>query len=125
MEINQRHVGDIAILDLKGKLTIDDGAELLHDTVTSIVFQGDRKVVLNLAGVPYMDSGGLGELVRCSLIVQREKGAIKLVNLTSKITDLLTITRLVTIFDTFDSEQAVLGSFGNADAVSVPVTSRI
>ena len=104
MEITKRHVDDITILDLKGKLTVGGGAELLRDTVTSIVFQGDRKVVLNLAGVPYMDSSGLGELVRCSLIVQREKGAIRLVNLTSKITDLLTITKLLTIFDTFDSE---------------------
>ena len=119
MDINKRRVGDIAILDLQGKLTMNDGAELLRDTVASIVFQGERKVVLNLAGVPYMDSGGLGELVRCHLIVQREPGgAIKLVNLTSKITDLLTITRLVTIFDTFDSEQAALGSFGD---VSAPV----
>jgi anti-sigma B factor antagonist len=120
MEINKRRVGDIAILDLQGKLTMNDGAELLRDTVASIVFQGDRKVVLNLGGVPYMDSGGLGELVRCHLIVQRETGgAIKLVNLTSKITDLLTITRLVTIFDTFDSEQEALGSFG----VSAPIAS--
>jgi anti-sigma B factor antagonist len=116
MEITKRHVNDVTILDLKGKLTVDGGAELLRDNVTSIVFQGDRKVVLNLAGVPYMDSGGLGELVRCSLIVQREKGAIKLVNLTSRITDLLTITKLLTIFDTFDSEQAALGSFGPAKA---------
>lgn len=125
MEINKRRIGDVAILDLQGKLTIDDGAELLRDTVTSIVFQGDRKVVLNLAGVPYMDSGGLGELVRCFLIVQREKGAVKLVNLTSKITNLLTITKLLTIFDTFDTEQAALGSFGDSNTVSVPVTSRV
>ena len=117
MDINKRRVGDIVILDLQGKLTLNDGAELLRDTVASIVFQGERKVVLNLADVPYMDSGGLGELVRCHLIVQREPGgAIKLVNLTSKITDLLTITRLVTVFDTFDSEQAALGSFGDVSA---------
>ena len=113
MEINKRRVGDIAILDLQGKLTIGAGAELLRDTVASTVFQGEKRVVLNLAGVPYMDSDGLGELVRCSLIVQREKGAIKLVNLTSRITDLLTITKLLTVFDTFDSEQAAIGSFGD------------
>ena len=123
MTINKRRVDDITILDLQGKLTIDGGAEMLRDTVTSVVFQGDRKVVLNLAGVPYMDSGGLGELVRCSLIVQREKGAIKLVNLTSKITDLLSITKLLTIFDTFDSEQAALDSFGRQNAASAAVAS--
>ena len=112
MEITKRRVADVTILDLKGRLTTGGGAELLRDTVTSVVFQGDRKLVLNLAGVPYMDSGGLGELVRCSLIVQREKGAIRLVNLTSKITDLLTITKLLTIFDTSDTEKAALASFG-------------
>ena len=111
MEISKRHVGDITILDLQGKLMVGGSAELLRDTVASIVFQGDRKVVLNLAGVPYIDSSGLGELVRCSLILQREKGAIRLVNLTSKITNLLAITKLLTVFDTFDSEPAALGSF--------------
>ena len=123
MDINKRHIDDITILDLQGKLTIGDGAEVLRDTVASIVFQGDRKVVLNLAAVPYMDSGGLGELVRCALIVKREKGAIKLVNLTSRITDLLTITKLLTIFDTFDSESAAFLSFANQDVDSTPVAS--
>ena len=123
MDINKRHIDDITILDLQGKLTIDAGAEVLRDTVTSIIFQGDRKIVLNLAGVPYMDSGGLGELVRCSLIVKREKGAIKLVNLTSRITDLLTITKLLTIFDTFASESAALDSFRDQGVASVPVAS--
>ena len=111
MDITKRHVNDVIVLDLNGRLTVGGEAQLLRDTVASIVFQGERKVILNLAGVPYMDSAGLGELVRCSLIVQREKGTIKLMNLTSKITDLLTITKLLTVFDTFDSEQAALGSF--------------
>ena len=124
MEIDKRHVNDITILDLKGRLTVDDGAELLRDTVASIIFQGDRKVVLNLAGVPYMDSGGLGELVRCSLIVKRDNGAVRLVNLTSRITDLLTITRLLVIFDTYDSEAAALESFGNPDAANVAAANR-
>lgn len=125
MEISKRRIGDITILDLQGKLTLGGGAELLRDTVASIVFQGDRKVVLNLAGVPSMDSSGLGELVRCSLIVQRQAGAIRLVNLTSKITDLLTITKLLTVFDTYDSEPAALDSFGATNAVDAsPVTNR-
>ena len=116
MEISKRRIGDITILDLKGKLMVGGSAELLRDTVASIVFQGDRKVVLNLGDVPYIDSSGLGELVRCSLILKREKGAVRLVNLTSKITNLLTITKLLTVFDTFDSEQAALGSFETANA---------
>lgn len=111
MQINTRTFGDITVLDLSGKLTIDDGASLLRDRVASLVSQGNRKLLLNLADVPYVDSGGLGELVRCSLIANREKGAVKLVNLTQRIADLLTITKLLTVFDTFDNEDAARESF--------------
>lgn len=111
MDITKRRVGDVTILDLKGKLTIGDGAEVLRDTVASVVFQGERKILLNLAGVPYMDSGGLGQLVRCSVVTGRASGAVKLVNLTSKITDLLAITKLSNVFDSFDSEPEALASF--------------
>ena len=111
MEITKRHVGDITILDLKGKLTNGGGAEILRDTVASVVFQEEKKILLNLGGVPYMDSGGLGELVRCSLVVGRAAGAVKLVNMTSKITDLLAITKLSNVFDTFDSESEAIASF--------------
>lgn len=113
MDITKRRVGDITILDLKGKLTIGDGAEVLRDTVASLVFQGERKIVLNLAGVPYMDSGGLGELVRCSMAARKVEGAVKLTNLTSKITDLLAITKLLSVFDAFETEAEALASFGN------------
>ena len=111
MQINERTVGDITVLDLQGKLTIDDGATLLRDKVASVVFQGQNKVILNLAGVGYMDSGGLGELVRCSISARKANGAVKLANLASRITDLLTITKLLTVFDTFDSEEQALASF--------------
>ncbi|HEX4915344.1 MAG TPA: STAS domain-containing protein [Vicinamibacterales bacterium] len=111
MDITKRRVGDVTILDLKGKLTIGDGAEVLRDTVASVVFQGERKILLNLAGVSYMDSGGLGQLVRCSVVTGRASGAVKLVNLTSKITDLLAITKLSNVFDSFDSEPEALASF--------------
>lgn len=111
MDITKRRVGDVTILDFTGKLTIGDGADLLRDTVASVVFQGERKIILNLAGVPYMDSGGLGELVRCSVITGKASGAVKLINLTSKITDLLAITKLSNVFDSFDSESAAIASF--------------
>ena len=114
MHITERMVGDITVLDLEGRLTIGDGAELLRDKVTSIVFQGRNKILLNLAGVPYMDSGGLGELVRCSMAARKADGEVKLVNLTNRITDLLAITKLLTVFDTFESEPAALGSFRTA-----------
>lgn len=121
MDIKTRRIGDVTILDLHGKLLVGADAELLRDSVAGIIAQGHRKLLLNLAAVPAMDSGGLGELVRCSLIVQREQGAIKLVNLTSKITNLLTITKLLTVFDTFESEQAAVESFGE---VTTAATDR-
>jgi len=111
MQITERTIGDITVLDLQGKLTMEDGAEKLRDKVASVVFQGQAKILLNLAGVNYMDSGGLGVLVRCSLGARKANGAVKLVNLTSRITDLLTITKLLTVFDTFDSEEKALASF--------------
>jgi anti-sigma B factor antagonist len=111
MTINPRTFGDVTVLDLQGKLTIDDGAAMLRDRVARLVAEGNKKLLLNLSGVPYVDSGGLGELVRCSLIANREQGAVKLVNLTKKIADLLTITKLLTVFDTFDNEDQARASF--------------
>jgi anti-sigma B factor antagonist len=111
MNINLRTFGDVTILDLTGKLTIDEGAAQLRDRVSSLVSQGNKKLILNLAGVPYVESAGLGELVRCSLITNREKGAVKLLNLTQRIADLLTITKLLTVFDTFDNEDKARASF--------------
>jgi anti-sigma B factor antagonist len=112
MQISERIINDVTILDLEGRITINDGAELLRDKVRSIVFQGRTKLLINLAKVPYIDSGGLGELVRCSLSAKKANGAVKLMGLNGKITDLLAITRLVTIFETFDTELDALASFG-------------
>ena len=118
MLISERTINDVTILDLEGKLTIGDGAELLRDKVTSVVFQGQKKVLLNLAKVPYIDSGGLGELVRCSVSAKKANGAVRLMGLNGKITDLLAITKLVTVFETFDTELDALVSFGET-AVNV------
>jgi len=111
MQISERTTQDVVILDLTGRLTIGDGAELLRDKVTSVVFQGKSKVLLNLAGVPYVDSGGLGELVRCSMAAQKANGAVKLVGLTTRITDLLAITKLLNVFETFETEQEAIASY--------------
>jgi len=111
MHITERKTHDITVLDLDGRLTIGEGAELLRDKVASVVFQGHSKVVLNLARVPYIDSGGLGELVRCSVSAQKAQGAVKLIGLTSRVIDLLTITKLIAVFDTFDTEQEAIASF--------------
>ena len=112
MHITERIANDVKILDLEGKLTIGDGAELLSDKVASVAFLGYNKIILNLAKVPYVDSGGLGQLVRCSMAAQKNNGSVKLIGLTSRITDLLTITKLANVFDTYDSEQDAIKSFG-------------
>ena len=111
MQIAERTVGDVMILDLKGKITLGEGDELLKDKVNSVVNQGHRKIVLNLAEVPYLDSAGLGEVVRTYTTVSRQGGGLKLLNLTKRITDLLSITKLLTVFETFDSEDDAVKSF--------------
>lgn len=112
MDITERTSNDVTILDLNGRLTIGAGAELLRDTVKGLVSQGKTKVVINLSQVPYVDSGGLGELVHCMVSAKKAAGAVKLMGVTGKITDLLAITRLVTVFETFETERDALASFG-------------
>jgi anti-sigma B factor antagonist len=114
MQIEQRAVGDVIVLDLKGKITLGEGDELLKDKVNSLVNQGHRKIVLNLAEVPYIDSAGLGEIVRTYTTVSRQGGSLKLLNLTKRITDLLSITKLLTVFETFETEDDAVRSFSAA-----------
>jgi anti-sigma B factor antagonist len=111
MKIVERHVGDVVILDLHGKILIGEGEDALRDAVTRLVDSGKKKILLNLAEVPYVDSAGLGEIVRCYTTVSRQKGSLKLINLTKKIKDLLSITKLLTVFETYDSEEEAVKSF--------------
>jgi anti-sigma B factor antagonist len=112
MQIDERTVGGVTILDMKGKMTLGDGDELLRKKVAGVVEKGCKKIVLNLGDVPYIDSAGLGEIVRTYTTVGRQGGSLKLLNLTKRITDLLSITKLLTVFDTFDSEGEAVNSFG-------------
>ena len=111
MQIEERAVGDVIVLDLKGKVTLGQGDELLKDKVNSLVNQGHRKIVLNLAEVPYVDSAGLGEIVHTYTTVRKKGGSMKLLNLTKRITDLLAITKLLTVFETFEVESEAVRSF--------------
>jgi anti-sigma B factor antagonist len=111
MQIEERTVGTVTILDLKGKLILGDGDAQLKDKVHSLVSQGIKQVVLNLGEVPYIDSAGIGEIVRTHTTMSRGGGSLKLLNVTKRIHELLVITKLVTIFDTFDSETEALRSF--------------
>jgi anti-sigma B factor antagonist len=116
MEIEERTSGGVKILDLKGKMTLGEGDELLKDKVNSLLLQGHKQLILNLGAVPYVDSAGLGEIVRTYTTVSREGGSLKLLNLTKRIQDLLSITKLLTVFDTFDSENDAVSSFNSTRA---------
>jgi anti-sigma B factor antagonist len=111
MQIEQRQVGSVMILDLKGKITLGEGDEALKDKINSLILQGHKKMLLNFGDVPYIDSAGLGEIVRTYTTVSRQGGQLKLVNLTKRITDLLSITKLLTVFETFDNEAEALQSY--------------
>ncbi len=111
MQIEERVVDDVTILDLKGKITLGEGDEVLKDKVNSLALQGRRRIILNLAEVPYIDSAGLGGVVSTYTTISRQGGQLKLVNLTKRITDLLSITKLLTVFETFDSEADAIKSF--------------
>jgi anti-sigma B factor antagonist len=111
MEIAERTVGDVTVLDLRGKMTLGEGDELLKDKINSMLANGRKKLILNLEGVPYIDSAGLGEIVRTYTTVSRQGGSLKLLNLTKRIEDLLSITKLLTVFETFDTEAEAVKSF--------------
>jgi anti-sigma B factor antagonist len=111
MKIDERSVGDVKILDIVGQIKFTQGDEMLKDKIHSVVHQGTKKILVNLAGVDYVDSAGLGELVGAYTTVTRAGGKMKLLNLTKKMRDLLAITKLLTVFDAFDSEQEAVKSF--------------
>jgi anti-sigma B factor antagonist len=111
MEIAERKVSDVTILDLTGKLTLGEGDESLRQAISALLAAGNKKIVLNLGGVPYIDSAGLGEVVRTHTTVSKQGGSLKLLNLTKRIEDLLAITKLLTVFDTYDSEADAIKSF--------------
>jgi anti-sigma B factor antagonist len=111
MNIEERAVGNVVVLDIKGKIVLGDGDALLKDKVNSLVNQDRKNILLNLEAVPYIDSAGLGEVVRTYTTVSKHDGALKLLNVTKRIRDLLVITKLETVFETFDSESDAVNSF--------------
>ena len=111
MEISERTIGALTVLDLSGKLTISDGAQLLKDKSESLVFQGRNQIIVNLAAVPYIDSGGLGQLVACYTTLTKAGGRLTLLNVNTKNHDLLSITKLVSVFETFDTEREAIESY--------------
>ena len=111
MKTTIRTEGDVAILDLKGKITIGEGDVMLRENIENLLKEGKKNIILNLAKVSYMDSSGVGELVGTFTTVNNRGGKMKLLNLTDKIQDLLQITQLLTVFECFSDEDEAVGSY--------------
>jgi len=112
MKIESRTVGEITILDCSGKITLGEGTMTVRNTVREVVKNGGKKIILNLGDVSYIDSSGIGELVSTYTTVVNQGGKLKLLNLTKKIHELLQITKLLTVFQVFEDENAAIASFG-------------
>ena len=111
LNIAERQAGDVTVLDMSGKITIGEGSVALRTAVRRLLEEGKKRILLNLGGVSYIDSSGIGELVSSYTAINKEAGQLKLLNLTQKLRDLLTITKLLTVFDVYESEAEALNSF--------------
>ncbi len=114
MQIEERSAGAVTVLAPIDKQTRGDGDIILTDQVNSLALHGNEQIVLNLADVPYIDSAGLGEIVRTYTTMNRQGGSLKLLNLTKRITDLLSITKLLTVFETYENEADAVSSFSSS-----------
>src|SRR5881398_3970255 len=111
MKTSTRQVNGVTVVDLSGRITLGEGSVVLRDTVRDLLAKGDKKMLLNLADVTYIDSSGIGELVSAFTAVSNQGGQLKLLNLTKKVHDLLQITKLLTVFDVHDDEAKAITSF--------------
>lgn len=111
LEVNERQAGDVTILDLSGSVRMGEGAISLRNSIRGLNDEGKRKILLNLRGVKNVDSSGIGELIANYTTISRDGGQLKLLNLTDKIQNLLVITKLLTVFDSYDNEAEALNSF--------------
>ncbi len=109
--INERRAGDVTVLDLKGRVNIRGVTVALHKSICSLVEEGKTQILLNLASVTHIDSCGLGELISSHVTVNNKGGAIKLVHLTENLRELMTMTKLLNVFEVYNDETAALGSF--------------
>jgi anti-sigma B factor antagonist len=111
LKIESREVAHVTILDVQGRIILGDELGQLRTAVRGLVSQGKKKIILNLAGVDFIDSSGVGELVGCFTTVRNAGGELKLLNLTQKVHDVLTVTKLYTVFDIRDDEFTAVKSF--------------
>ena len=111
MKASTRQVNGVTVVDMSGRITLGEGSVILRDTIRDLLGKGQKKILLNLGDVTYIDSSGIGELVSAFTSVRNQGGELKLLNLTKKVHDLLQITKLYTVFDIKDDETAAVGSF--------------
>jgi anti-sigma B factor antagonist len=111
MKASNRQVDGITVVDMSGRITLGEGSVILRDSIRDLIGKGQKRILLNLGDVTYIDSSGIGELVSAFTAVRREGGELKLLNLTKKVHDLLQITKLYTVFDIKDDEATAIQSF--------------
>ena len=111
VKLTTRQIGDVSVVDVAGRITLGEGSSALRDTLREMVGKGQKKILLNLGDVSYIDSSGIGELVSAFTTVTNGGGQLKLLNLTKRVKDLLQITKLYTVFDVHDSEITAIRSF--------------
>ncbi len=113
MQIEERQTGDVTVIKVNGDITLNKGGDvLLKDKVQSLLQQGKKKLLLDLGGVSYVDSAGLGQLVQVYATAKNHGGALKLLNLTKRLKDLLVVSKLLTVFDSYETEAEAMASFG-------------
>ena len=115
MQLEERVVGGVAIVKVSGDITLNAGSDVrLRDKIQSLIQQGQKQLIVDLGGVSYVDSAGLGQLVQIQTTTTNHGGKLKLLNVTKRLNDLLVVTKLVTVFDTFENEAEALASFSKA-----------
>jgi anti-sigma B factor antagonist len=114
MTLHERWIGDVTIIDINGRITVQDGADIFRDAVRELLRQGRVKLVLNFHDASYIDSTALGEIICAYTSATRKGGTLKLLNVTTRVHELLMITRLLSVFDLFDEEAEAVKSFGVA-----------
>jgi len=111
IQVTNRQVGDVTVVDVAGRITLGEGASTLRENIRSLAAKGNKKILLNLSDVSYIDSSGIGELVSAFTTVTNQGGVLKLLGLTKRVKDLLQITKLYTVFEVFENESIAVRSF--------------
>ncbi|HYY55814.1 MAG TPA: STAS domain-containing protein [Pyrinomonadaceae bacterium] len=115
LHIKERQMENVVVLDMDGNMRIGEGGVVFHETIRRLLEEGRRKILLNLSGVDYIDSSGLGELIASHNVLKKNGGQVKLLHLTKRVRELMVITKLLTIFDVYESESEALESFNSPE----------